>query len=99
MAWEGPITLEAGDAMWIGAGWWHCVSAEPRAVAVPVKIIHGSVRGEAPRVFGHVAPRKRMGRSARLVSRRANYGGPCRFRTFAPIDLGSSRGHIPTVGQ
>ena len=73
--WEAPVTLKAGDAMWIGAGWWHCVAAERGGVAVPLEVQSGSVRGEAPRVFEHVAPRKReSGHSDRLVSRRVHWG-------------------------
>ena len=69
-----PIVLEAGDAVWIKAGWFHCITSEAKGVAVPVEVRSGSVRGEAPRVFKHVGPRKQAGRSARKVSRRAGWG-------------------------
>lgn len=68
-----PKVLEAGDAMWIKAGWFHCVESEDQGVAVPVEIQSGSVRGEAPRVFEHMGPRHESGRSKRMVSRRAQW--------------------------
>ena len=73
--WHGPLKLFAGDAIWIRRGWWHCISSEAESVAVPIEVVHGCVRGCAPRVFRRVASRKtQSGRSDRLVSRRANLG-------------------------
>ena len=72
--WEEPVTLQAGDAMWLGRGWWHCVQAEPEGVAISIETKSGSVRGDAPRVFEHAASHKQSGRAGRSVSRCQGWG-------------------------
>ena len=73
--WCRPVTLRAGDAIWIPRGWWHCVASEMGGVAMPLEVVHGSVCGSAPCVFRHVAARKQeSGRSTREVSRRSSWG-------------------------
>ena len=64
--WREPVLLMAGDAMWLPRGCWHCVSAPPGAVAMPLEI--------HPRVLRHAAPRKLDVRSGRYISTRAGWG-------------------------
>ena len=59
--WCEPITLKAGYAMWIPAGWWHCVLSAPHAVAVPCEIAPQAFLGQKPRVLPHAAPTKQHG--------------------------------------
>jgi len=57
--WHAPIILEAGDAVWIKAGWWHCILSEANSVAVPLEVkseVCGTTGGSAPCVWRHVAP-------------------------------------------
>lgn len=72
--WQGPVLLNAGDAIWLVRGMWHCVQAAPGAVAVPLEISKGLFPGEQPRVLRHVAPRKRDDHSGRYVSTRPGWG-------------------------
>jgi hypothetical protein len=73
--WCPPVTLEAGDAIWIRQGWWHCIVSQAGGVAVPVEIQSGSIRGVAPCVFRRVAQRKPAGGDRRqLVSRAVGWG-------------------------
>jgi hypothetical protein len=73
--WCPSVTLEAGDALWIREGWWHCIESQAGGVAVPVEIQSGSIRGEAPCVFRRVAQRKPAGGdSGQLVSRAVGWG-------------------------
>lgn len=78
--WREPVTLAAGDAIWIRRGWWHCVQAEVGGVAIPVEVVSGSLGGDAPRVFAHVAPRKVEKWSGRHISRRAKWGSAASVR-------------------
>lgn len=72
--WCEPICLEAGSAIWIPAGWWHCVLAEPHAVAVPCEIVPGAFSGQEPRVLPKVALSKPHGSWAgRHISRRVGW--------------------------
>ena len=59
--WHEPISLEAGCAIWIPAGWWHCVLAAPHAVAVACEIRLGAFTGQKPRVLPDAAPTKLHG--------------------------------------
>jgi len=59
--WRGPIILEAGDAMWIKTGWWHCILSEANSVAVPLEVREGVDPGTTPCVWRQVA-RSRRGR-------------------------------------
>ena len=52
-----PITLEAGCAMWIPAGWWHCVLAAPHAVAMPCEIAPGAFAGQKETLIERAAAR------------------------------------------
>ena len=74
--WRKPVHLEAGDAIWIKAGWWHCILSEADGVAVPIDVKLGMVVGETPHVFRHAAPSKsgRGKHSERRVSRRPRWG-------------------------
>jgi hypothetical protein len=53
--WSPPVTLNAGDAMWIRRGWWHCIASEAGAVAVPLEVQHNVVAGDTPCVWRGVA--------------------------------------------
>jgi hypothetical protein len=73
--WCPPVNLEAGDAIWIKAGWWHCIASQAGGVAVPVEIQSRAIRGSAPCVFRRVAQRKPAGGdSGQLVSRAVGWG-------------------------
>jgi hypothetical protein len=65
--WHAPVILEAGDAVWIKAGWWHCVLSEANSVAVPLEVQTGVVSGSAPCVWRNVAPSRA---DRRLAGRR-----------------------------
>lgn len=69
--WCGPVVLEAGSAMWIPAGWWHCVLASPHAVAVPCEVVSGTLLAQKPCVLAGMSPTKPQGGSGVRVSRRA----------------------------
>lgn len=72
--WRGPITLKAGSAIWIPAGWWHCVLAAPHAVAVPCEIVARAITGKEPRVLPNVAPSKPHGsHPGQRISRREGW--------------------------
>ena len=71
--WQEPLELDAGTAVWIKRGWWHCFAAEADGVAVPVDIVSGEVRGSAPRVFRCVALSKQS-QCGRRISRRPDWG-------------------------
>ena len=73
--------------MWIKRGWWHCIQADPGSVSVPVEIVHGFVRGNAPRVFRSVASRKSKGRAGSLVSRCPGWGSPAGVRQLFAFAL------------
>ena len=82
--WREPIVLQAGDAVWIQRGWWHCIEADAGSVGLPVEVVHGFVRGNAPRVFRGLATRHSSGRARNLVSRCPGWGSPsCVRRLFA----------------
>lgn len=72
--WAKPVELNAGDAIWIQEGWWHCIGSEAQGVAVAVEVKRGSLRGNAPRVLERVGSRKASGRASRMVSRRPGWG-------------------------
>jgi hypothetical protein len=72
--WCEPVTLQAGRAIWIPAGWWHCVLAAPHAVAVPCEIVAGAFTGQEPRVLRERAPTKSHGsRVGERISRREGW--------------------------
>ena len=57
--WLPPVTLRAGDAIFIKAGWWHCILSATGGVAIPIEITMdwGKVpvdRGKAPQVYRRV---------------------------------------------
>jgi hypothetical protein len=72
--WCEPVTLEAGSAMWIPAGWWHCVLASPNAVAVPCEIVSEALPTQKPCVLTGMSTAKHHGRSGVRISRRAGWG-------------------------
>jgi hypothetical protein len=77
ITWSGPVILEAGDAIWIQAGWWHCVLSEADGVAVTIEVQSEMVTGQTPLVFRHAAPTKSItGKHSqgRCVSRRPGWG-------------------------
>jgi hypothetical protein len=71
------VVLEAGDAIYIQRGWWHCFLAEAGGVAIPIEIVSkakgSGVGGIAPKVYRHVGTRHNSGRSARKVARRVGW--------------------------
>jgi hypothetical protein len=72
--WCGPVTLEAGSAMWIPAGWWHCVLAAPHAIAIPCEVVSEVFSMQkCPCVLTDMAPTKPHGRSGKRVSRREGW--------------------------
>lgn len=88
VCWHEPITLEAGCAMWIPAGWWHCVLAAPHAVAVPCEIAPGAFPGQKPRVLrDERAPTKDHGsRPGQRISARPGWASAESVsRVFAAI--------------
>ena len=87
VSWQGPIILHAGDAIWIRRGWWHCIASDPGCVGLPVEVVASCVRGDAPRVFRHVAPRKRAGRAGTLVSRRPCWASAASVRQLFAVAL------------
>jgi hypothetical protein len=66
--WSPPVTLNAGDAMWIRRGWWHCIASEAGAVAVPLEVQHNVVAGDTPCVWRGVA-RVKTQRDGKKVSK------------------------------
>ena len=85
--WCEPVTLEAGCAIWIPAGWWHCVLAAPHAVAVPCEIVAGAFTGQKPCVLHEQAPTKPHGSWAgQRISRREGWAsGESVSRVFAAV--------------
>jgi hypothetical protein len=77
ITWSGPVILEAGDAIWIHEGWWHCILSEADGVAVTIEVQRSMVTGKTPWVFRHAAPTKSViGKHSerRRVSRRQGWG-------------------------
>ena len=75
LQWEGPVTLSAGDAIYIHANWWHCIISEAGGIAIPIEI-KDMTRGEGPRVYRGVGTRVPSGSSnpTERVARRLGWG-------------------------
>jgi hypothetical protein len=73
--WSEPVDLEAGDAIYIRRGWWHCLLSEAGGVAIPIEIVSAEGAGKGTCVYRHVGTCKPSGRcSDRTVARRAEWG-------------------------
>ena len=71
--WQAPLTLRAGDAVYIPEGWWHCISSEAGGVAVAIEPKKDRLAGGEPQLLPNMGSRHRSGRSEREVSRRARW--------------------------
>ena len=67
--WCPPVTLTAGDAIWIKNGWWHCIVSEPDSVAVAIEVESMMVGGDTPCVWRGVAPCRISEPNGRRVSK------------------------------
>jgi hypothetical protein len=76
VGWSLPVQLDAGDAIYIRRGWWHCLLSEAGGVAIAIEIVSTEVAGKGTCVYRHVGTRKPVsGRHCeRTVARRAEWG-------------------------
>ena len=59
--WWPPVQLQAGDAIWIKEGWWHCVGSKAGDVAIPIEIVSRCIEGVSPCVYRRAASCHREG--------------------------------------
>jgi hypothetical protein len=55
--WTGPVVLQAGDAIYIPHGFWHCLLSEAGAVAASIEIVSAVGGDPQPHVIRHAGPR------------------------------------------
>ena len=77
-----PVTLEAGDAMWIRRGWWHCVRSEADSVAVPIEVHSDMVSGTTPCVWRKVAGVRQRGGGRRVLKDAPEWHSAARVRAM-----------------
>ena len=66
--WTGPVVLQAGDAIYIPRGFWHCLLSEAGAVAVPIEIVSVESGDPQPHVIRHAGARTDRARAQRWGS-------------------------------